>query len=299
MLSSNSLAGILGLIFGPPILIFFSVMALKVYLRISSDEEAMNEVRSTMQARRSRQILGLEGGSQSLNTADDIIDIQDLRNVQTRQTREERIQDCINSFTVPDNSSAFVRFATSDNDPISEMEASSQFGSSQLAVPTNGNTATTANTNNNNSDPRSPKGPPSVRSAQTARSVPSLGGKSVKSSKSQKSTKSFKSSKSFKSFKSSKSQKSTRSSSASHRVSMTRRSIDSFVALIKPSRSKRGSKVGDVCMVCMDGYRHGDVVCKTRCAHVFHKECVEEWMKKHNRCPLCRNDLFRGPVPGR
>ncbi|CAJ1956879.1 unnamed protein product [Cylindrotheca closterium] len=269
VLSSTSLAGILGLIFGPPVLIFFAVMALKIYLRISSNEEALNEVRSTMQARRSRHILGLEGGSQALAEAEGIINIEDLANIQSRQTREERIQDCINVFTVPDSSSAFLRFATSESDQqVSEM-ASSQFSSSQLHAPNEPQSRTP------------PPAPASVKSAQTSKSVQSqaTGGRSQKSKTSQKSTKSSRSQKS-------------RGISPSPRVSSmsARRSIDSFVTRL----TKHSRRRGDVCIICMDGYRHGDIVCKTRCKHVFHKECIEEWMKKHNRCPLCRNDLFRG-----
>src|SRR5210317_822183 len=118
MLEGASLAGILALVFGPPILIFFSVMALKVYLRISSDEEELNEVRSTMQARRSRHILGLEGASGPLSTSDSIIDLEVLAQAQTRMTREERIKDCLNQYTVPDNSSAFIRFANSSMEEV-------------------------------------------------------------------------------------------------------------------------------------------------------------------------------------
>lgn len=275
MLSGTSLGGILGLIFGPPILIFFSVMALKIYLRITANEEALNQVRSTMQARRSRHILGLEGGSAALSISidpDSFVDIEQLAQHQTRQTREERIQDCINVFTVPDNSSAFIRFAANESDQVSEMEASSQFSSARFDGPVSSSTIP-------NGAPRASQGTPSVKSAQQSVKSEDTGKKSERTQKSQKSKASQKSRFSMKS------RASTRSSGRASR----RASMSSIVS--RMMKSKRAS-VADVCMICMDGYRHGDVVCKTRCAHIFHKDCVEEWMKKHNRCPLCRKDLF-------
>lgn len=30
-----------------------------------------------------------------------------------------------------------------------------------------------------------------------------------------------------------------------------------------------------------------------KCGHVFHKKCLEEWMKKSNICPLCREDITK------
>ena len=38
----------------------------------------------------------------------------------------------------------------------------------------------------------------------------------------------------------------------------------------------------------------------TPCEHVFHAECLEQWLKKHENCPICRFELgekeLRNPV---
>ncbi|CAJ1956921.1 unnamed protein product [Cylindrotheca closterium] len=50
------------------------------------------------------------------------------------------------------------------------------------------------------------------------------------------------------------------------------------------------------CSICLDGYHPGDTVCiavNEACNHVYHQECVVEWLKTNGRCPLCRVDLMK------
>jgi hypothetical protein len=47
------------------------------------------------------------------------------------------------------------------------------------------------------------------------------------------------------------------------------------------------------CIICLEAFRKGDYVTfskSTQCMHVFHQECLEEWLKnpKHDECPSCR-----------
>lgn len=48
----------------------------------------------------------------------------------------------------------------------------------------------------------------------------------------------------------------------------------------------------EICCVCLDGYSEGDIICTPKqedCDHVFHRECIHEWIKQnHDCCPLCR-----------
>jgi hypothetical protein len=51
----------------------------------------------------------------------------------------------------------------------------------------------------------------------------------------------------------------------------------------------------DVCSICLDRYSSGDTICVAKasgCDHVFHHDCLSEWLKSHDRCPLCRTDLM-------
>uniref|UniRef100_A0A7N0VAU0 RING-type domain-containing protein n=1 Tax=Kalanchoe fedtschenkoi TaxID=63787 RepID=A0A7N0VAU0_KALFE len=47
------------------------------------------------------------------------------------------------------------------------------------------------------------------------------------------------------------------------------------------------------CVVCLYKLRRGERVRRLECRHVFHKKCLDAWLKQlHFTCPLCRS-----PVP--
>lgn len=48
----------------------------------------------------------------------------------------------------------------------------------------------------------------------------------------------------------------------------------------------------DKCCICVDGYKQGDFVMTLgECPHHFHWECVEAWIKKNVKCPMCMNSM--------
>ena len=48
----------------------------------------------------------------------------------------------------------------------------------------------------------------------------------------------------------------------------------------------------DHCTICLDEFCVGSVVTRMPCSHVYHPDCIVEWLKTSNLCPLCR---FRMP----
>lgn len=49
------------------------------------------------------------------------------------------------------------------------------------------------------------------------------------------------------------------------------------------------------CSICLNNYSSGDVICVSKhdgCNHVFHQDCLAEWLKTKDHCPLCRVDLM-------
>lgn len=45
------------------------------------------------------------------------------------------------------------------------------------------------------------------------------------------------------------------------------------------------------CVVCLGEYEAGDELRYLRCQHHFHKECVDEWLRRQGSCPLCVRQL--------
>lgn len=59
--------------------------------------------------------------------------------------------------------------------------------------------------------------------------------------------------------------------------------------------NKRKPSNKDECCICLDGYHPGETICIAathECNHVFHQDCVAEWLQENDQCPLCRVDLM-------
>lgn len=48
--------------------------------------------------------------------------------------------------------------------------------------------------------------------------------------------------------------------------------------------------VDDVCAICHYEYRKDDDVKKLPCNHIYHSNCVSNWLEEHHSCPLCRKE---------
>ena len=53
-----------------------------------------------------------------------------------------------------------------------------------------------------------------------------------------------------------------------------------------------------LCCVCLKDYIIGDKVLALPCLHNFHPDCVKEWFKEKNVCPICKSELTDEKVYG-
>lgn len=49
--------------------------------------------------------------------------------------------------------------------------------------------------------------------------------------------------------------------------------------------------VGVVCDICLNDYKAHDNLRTIPCLHRFHVRCIDKWLKKSSKCPMCRSDL--------
>lgn len=64
---------------------------------------------------------------------------------------------------------------------------------------------------------------------------------------------------------------------------------DGDIDRISPLRSaKDDTEIKDNCAICMDELTTKMLHRKLPCNHCFHATCVDEWLKKHGNCPICR-----------
>ncbi|CAK9016360.1 RING-H2 finger protein ATL11 (RING-type E3 ubiquitin transferase ATL11) [Durusdinium trenchii] len=59
-----------------------------------------------------------------------------------------------------------------------------------------------------------------------------------------------------------------------------------------PPMKFRHSQCASPCSICLVDFTPNDVVRKLMpCGHIFHKGCIDMWIKRNLICPLCRADL--------
>ncbi|GMJ02181.1 hypothetical protein HRI_003888700 [Hibiscus trionum] len=45
------------------------------------------------------------------------------------------------------------------------------------------------------------------------------------------------------------------------------------------------------CTVCLEGLEVGSNAARMPCSHMFHNQCIEEWLKQSHYCPVCRFEM--------
>jgi hypothetical protein len=51
--------------------------------------------------------------------------------------------------------------------------------------------------------------------------------------------------------------------------------------------------LGGNCLICMENYKYGEFKRELpKCNHIYHKKCIDKWLKKKATCPICRNKLL-------
>ena len=54
-----------------------------------------------------------------------------------------------------------------------------------------------------------------------------------------------------------------------------------------------------VCPICCEEYKKGDDIAWSKnenCYHAYHVDCIMEWLKEHDNCPMCREKYIDVPI---
>uniref|UniRef100_A0A915Q3X6 RING-type domain-containing protein n=1 Tax=Setaria digitata TaxID=48799 RepID=A0A915Q3X6_9BILA len=48
---------------------------------------------------------------------------------------------------------------------------------------------------------------------------------------------------------------------------------------------------GAQCTTCMETFKKDESVAILECQHIFHRDCILPWLRRHNTCPICRQTV--------
>jgi len=50
-------------------------------------------------------------------------------------------------------------------------------------------------------------------------------------------------------------------------------------------------KDNNKCVICQEDFRDFEKVKKLGCEHLFHINCIDQWLKKDKKCPFCNKEI--------
>ena len=66
---------------------------------------------------------------------------------------------------------------------------------------------------------------------------------------------------------------------------------DSQAAGVDEVAATKEESVGEECPICTEDILLRDLAKLDPCNHVFHQECINQWLEDHSTCPNCRQEV--------
>lgn len=66
------------------------------------------------------------------------------------------------------------------------------------------------------------------------------------------------------------------------------KAAEAMEPVTEPVDVPNGAYSDNTCSICLDDYEEGDQLLQLTCGHVFHRPCIDLWLKSHCVCPCCR-----------
>lgn len=61
----------------------------------------------------------------------------------------------------------------------------------------------------------------------------------------------------------------------------------------KDSNARKPLKMGFECGICMEAFNDGRETIVTKCGHMFHLLCTNQWLTTSKTCPQCRKNVLK------
>lgn len=45
------------------------------------------------------------------------------------------------------------------------------------------------------------------------------------------------------------------------------------------------------CVICLENMNNNTTLLTLECSHIYHKECIDDWLNKSQTCPMCREKV--------
>uniref|UniRef100_A0A0D9W732 RING-type domain-containing protein n=1 Tax=Leersia perrieri TaxID=77586 RepID=A0A0D9W732_9ORYZ len=58
-----------------------------------------------------------------------------------------------------------------------------------------------------------------------------------------------------------------------------------------PQSVVQSNNIEEPCAVCLENPSVGDTIRRLPCFHMFHKECIDEWLRRKKLCPVCKSGI--------
>ena len=56
--------------------------------------------------------------------------------------------------------------------------------------------------------------------------------------------------------------------------------------------SKEKEGMGEICVICNEEYKVGEMIATMECKHSYHEDCIMKWLPQNDTCPICRGRAF-------
>lgn len=55
--------------------------------------------------------------------------------------------------------------------------------------------------------------------------------------------------------------------------------------------NKKKYTENDKCVICQEEFKENEIVSKLGCNHIYHSNCIRQWLKSNKKCPFCMQEI--------